>query len=315
VPARAEVFLTQARAGAGRSPLYDELWRRLADEPLGDALVDGDYRWDTPLKVVGGLHYLVLAGRASWDDVGRALVEEREFLRRYVAEQGVQTNEVQRSWMLLPCFLEAARRLGAASLDVVEIGPSAGLNLVWDRYGYRYENGAWGDPASPIVLSGEERTPVPAELLELAPRVRSRVGIDLAPIDAASAEGRLLLRSFVWPDMTDRLERLDRAMELLSADPPPIVEGDVAERLPELLVGDGPLLVFETIALVYVPKEGRRRVDDALAEAGTRRPLAVVRTPPHEQAHSTLELEVRPDGRRDVVARADFHGAWIDWLA
>jgi hypothetical protein len=314
VAARAEVFRAQARSAAGRSPLYDELWRRLADEPLVDALVEED-RWDTPLKVAGGLHYLVLAGRASWDDVDLALVEEREFLRRYVAEQGVQTNEVQRCWMLLPCFLEAARRLDVAGFDVLEIGPSAGLNLLWDRYGYRYANGAWGDLAATITLSGEERTPVPAGLLELAPRVRSRVGIDLAPVDVTSPEGSLLLKSFVWPDMTDRLARLERAIELVRSDPPRIVEGDVVERLPELLEGDGPLLVFETIALVYVSKEGRRRVDAALAEAGERRPLAVLRTPPHLRDRSVLELQVWPGARRQVVAHADFHGAWLDWLA
>lgn len=314
MPDRAEVFLTQARSAGGRSPFYDELWRRLADEPLVDGLVE-EYRWDTPLRLVGGLHYLVLAGRASWDDVCHALVEEREFLRRYVAEQGVQTNEVQRCWMLLPCFLEAARRLDAADFDLLEIGPSAGLNLVWDRYGYRYANGTWGDAAATITLSGEERAPVPAELLELSPRVRSRVGIDLAPIDATSAEGALLLRSFVWPDMTDRLARLDRAIELLRSEPPRIVEGDVVERLPELLDGDAPLLVFETIALIYVPKDGQRRVDAALAEAGEHRPLAVVRTPPHQPDYSVLELQVWPGGRREVVAHADFHGAWLDWLA
>src|SRR4051794_1092026 len=174
--------MTQARLGAGRSRLYDALWRRLADEPLVDELVER-YEWDTPLKVAGGLHYLVLAGRAAWGDVPRALVEEREFLRRHVAQQGVQTNEVQRSRILLPCFLEAARRLGTDLLDIVELGPSAGLNLVWDRYRYRYANGSWGDAGAPVELSGEERTPVPAELLTRRLRVGERVGIDLAPID------------------------------------------------------------------------------------------------------------------------------------
>ena len=175
--------------------------------------------------------------------------------------------------MLLPCFLEAARRLDAADFDLLEIGPSAGLNLVWDRYGYRYANGTWGDAAATITLSGEERRPVPAELLELSPRVRSRVGIDLAPIDATSAEGALLLRSFVWPDMTDRLARLDRAIELLRSEPPRIVEGDVVERLPELLDGDAPLLVFETIALIVRP-ERRAATRRRGARRGGRAPPA-----------------------------------------
>jgi len=314
VPGRSEVFLTQARLGAGRSPLYDRLWRQLAEEPLVDGLVER-YEWDTPLKVAGGLHYLVLGGRASWDDVPRALVDEREFLRRYAAGQGVQTNEVQRSWMLLPCFLEAARRLSTDVVDVLELGPSAGLNLVWDRYRYRYANGSWGDRSAPLELAGDERTRVPAALLAQPLRVERRVGIDLAPIDLSDDDGVTLLRSFVWPDMTERLQRLDRAIEAVRSGPPPIVRGDVAERLPGLLAGTGPVLVFETNALVYVPREGRRRIAAALEEAATRRPVAFVRTTAEdeEQTYSSLELTILPGGEPEIVARADYHGAWLDW--
>jgi hypothetical protein len=103
----------------------------------------------------------VLDGRASWDAVSDALVDEREFLRGFVAEQAVQTNEVQRCWALLPCFLEAARRSGADTLDLIELGPSAGLNLVWDRDAYGYEEGAWGPAGAPLELRGEERRAVP----------------------------------------------------------------------------------------------------------------------------------------------------------
>ena len=38
-------------------------------------------RGDAPLQLFGGLHYLVLAGRASWDDVGAAVGEREDFLR------------------------------------------------------------------------------------------------------------------------------------------------------------------------------------------------------------------------------------------
>ena len=35
-------------------------------------------------------------------------------------------------------------RAGAERLDLVELGPSAGLNLLWDRYAYAYRAGRWG---------------------------------------------------------------------------------------------------------------------------------------------------------------------------
>jgi hypothetical protein len=108
----------------------------------------------------------------------------------------VQTNEVQRCWMLLPCFLELARRTGFSTFDLIEFGPSAGLLLYWDRYRYRYEQGSWHDRDAPLELAGEERRPVPADLLAVQPVVRSRVGIDIEPVDVTTDEGALLLRSF-----------------------------------------------------------------------------------------------------------------------
>ncbi len=317
---RRAVFLQQASSAAGRSLLYDNLWRRLADEPLVDELVD-EYNWDTPLRIAGGLHYLVLDGKASWDAVPEALGEHRDFLRRFVAEQGVQTNEVQRSWMLLPCFLEIARRSGADTLDLIELGPSAGLNLVWDRYRYRYLSGEWGNDAARLELEGEERRPVPAELLRLAPRVRGRVGIDHAPIDVSREDGARLLKSFVWPDQTWRLGQLDRAIEALREDPPELVHADLVEELPRVLAQrrrpDGLTVVFETAVLAYVGAEGTAKVYAALDQAASTGPLAYVGThapEPDVHTHYALAIRVWPNDR-EVVAHADFHGAWLEWLA
>ncbi len=227
--------------------------------------------WDAPLRLLGGLHYLVLGGEATWDD---ALGEHRAFLHEFIGEQGVQTNEVQRSWVLLPLFLRVARQTGARSLDLVELGPSAGLNLVWDRYRYRYEAGEWGPPAASLLLEGEERRPVPGDLLELSPQVRGRVGIDRSPIDVTSEEGARLLRCFVWAGQDERRERLDRAIEALRGDPPELVQGDFVELLPETLAAqprDGLTVVFQTATWGYL--------DDDRASAtarGSRRSGALV---------------------------------------
>ncbi len=254
----------------------------------------------------------MLGGEASWDAVPEALVEHREFLRRFVAEQAVQTNEVQRCWMLLPCFLEAARRAGAETLDLIELGPSAGLNLVWDRYAYGYEHGTWGPAGAPLELRGEERRAVPGELFLLTPRVRGRVGIDRSPIDLTTGESARILRSFVWPDQHWRLELLDAAIEAVRRDPPRLVRGDFVELLPDVLAErrpDGLTVVYETAVLGYLDPAGRRRVYDTLAEAGAAGPLAFVSNP-----HRGMSVQVWPAGEAEVVAGADFHGAWLEWL-
>jgi hypothetical protein len=248
------------------------------------------------------------------------LEERRDWLRRFVRSQGVQTNEVQRSWMLLPCFLETARRTGVETLDLIELGPSAGLNLVWDRYRYRYVGGPWGPDDAPLELSGEERRPVRPSLLRLSPIVRSRRGIDLSPLDVTQPDDTLLLKAFVWADQRQRLERLDRAVETLRADPPRLEQGDVVERLPELLAERQPgalTIVFQTAVRGYLSSESWRRVLTALDEAGRKFPLALVsvsRPAPDEHSFWGLWLRLWPDGEKHLLAHAGFHGQWLEWL-
>jgi hypothetical protein len=285
---------------------------------LLDELV-GEYSWDTPLKIAGGLHYLALQGRASWEDAPGALREHGDFLRRFVHEQGVQTNEVRRSWFLLPAFLEVARQAGADTLDLVELGPSAGLNLVWDRYRFRYAAGEWGSPRARLELGGAERRPVPAQLLRTRPAVRERIGIDVAPVDVTTEDGARLLKSFVWADQTERLELLDRAIQTLREDPPRLVRGDVVDELPGVLARrrDGALtVVYQTAVLGYVGAEGTERVYAALDAAAAEGPLAYVGThapATGDETYYTVAIRVWP-AAREPVAHADFHGAWLEWL-
>ena len=257
------------------------------------------------MQLLSGLHYLVLAERASWEDVGAALRDEAEFLRDWVATERVQTNEPRRCWWLVPCFLEVARRTGAAAFECVELGCSAGLNLLWDRYGYEYRAGTLaGSP----VFGGEERgRPVPLGTL---PRVRSRIGVDLAPPDLWTDEGVRLLKSFVWADQARRLADLDAAIEVWRRDPPEIVVGDLVEELPALLARpreNAVLLVWETAVLGYLPQERYEEARRLLAEAE----CVFVRTgQPQDGSHDYYGLYVD----HDEVAHAEFHGAWIEWL-
>jgi hypothetical protein len=270
--------------------------------------------------LLGGLHYLVLAGRApgwGWQDVRATLEREADWLASFVAAQQVQTNEVQRSWALLPAFL----LLGEARLDVVELGPSAGLNLLWDRYRYRYVAGAWGPVDSPVELVGEERSPVPASLLTRGVDVVRRRGIDLAPVDVSDKDGVRLLECFVWPDQTDRMERLRRALTIARGEPPEILDGDYVDLLPRVLAEREPgalTVVFQTVSTMYLPtaryRELRRIVDDAdppVAWISTRR-----RAEEETELQGGFELEVRPPGGpARLVARMGYHGQWLEWLA
>ena len=278
----------------------------------------GELEWDAPLRLLGGLHALVLSGGARWEELDAALAHPE---LPGLAARPIQTNEVRRSWTLLPCFLELAWRTGAETLDLIELGSSAGFNLSWDRYRFHYGAGTWGAVDALLDLGGEERAPVPAELLELRPRVRNRVGVDLDPVDVATDDGALRLRSFVWPGQEGRLERLDQAIEVVRREPPALVAGDLVELLPTLLAArdlDVLTIVFQTAVLGYLPDDGWRRVRGSLAEAGRDGSLAFLWTArPAVGVHDYwgLWLERWPGDGPELVAHADFHGAWLEWLA
>lgn len=269
-----------------------------------------DDRWDLPVRLLGGLHHLVLDGRLagwSWDEVRGALDQEREWLARFVAKQQVQTNEVQRCWALLPAFLSLGDE---RPLELIELGASAGLNLVWDRYRYVYGAGSWGEGA--LTLAGEERTPVPAELLGRRPAVVRRRGIDLRPLDPADEDDVRLLECFVWPDQAERMVRLRAALASARPDPPEVLAGDYVELLPSLLADRDPdarTVVFQTVSTAYLDAERyaelRRIVDAAdVAWISTRR---------SSEEETGLEGGFELEAGTRLVARMGYHGQWLEW--
>jgi hypothetical protein len=314
------------------APVYARLAGRLALDPSPvEPILAGDESWDAALRLFGAVHHLVLTGVApdalsgEWDDFTEALAAHADGLRRRVVEQGVQTNEVQRCVGLLPAFLTIAAETGLP-LELLELGPSAGLNLLLDRYRYRYANGTWGPDDAPLELVARERRGglVPGALLGVALEVRRRRGIDLAPVDATTEDGYLLLRSFVWPGLEERVARLDAAVATLRDAPerPELVRGDYVRLLPEALAArpaDAVTVVFQTASTGYLGPAAAAELRAALdAAAGDGVPLAWVSTRRRDEREGPsdeyyeLELRVWPGPPR-LAAHVDFHGNWLEW--
>jgi hypothetical protein len=279
-----------------------------------------------PLRLFGGVHYLELAGiepyalSGEWRDFRAALEARRDFLARFVREQAVQTNEVQRCFALLPAFLVLAAESGAATLDLVELGPSAGLNLLWDRYAYDYRAGRWGSSA--LRLRGVEYEPVPREVLGRRVGVRRRLGIDLKPVDVTSEHGARLLHAFLWPGRVERAQRLRAAISILRREPPTLVRGDYVELLPDVLAerdDEALTVVFQTASTGYIGAERRAELRALLEQAGREGPLGWISTRAveelEEDRHDSYELELGlwPGGARRLLLRCDFHGNWLRW--
>jgi hypothetical protein len=203
---------------------------------------------------------------------------------------------------------------------LVEIGASAGLNLLWDRYGYDYGGGQrYGDPRSPVQivceLRGSRRPPLPARW----PRVATRVGLDLHPIDVRDADAALWLRALVWPDEEGRAKLLHEAMRVAQDHPPRLLAGNALDLLPEVLAtipSDQVPCVFHTHTINQFPLEARARLSVLLAEHAIGQDLYRVSIEWLGKMYPRLELIAYRDGVTAEYSLADCgsHGEWLEWF-
>lgn len=251
---------------------------------------------------------------SAWAAFRRALKTDFEAIRALL-DHPVQTNEVGRCAALLPGFLAASAATGLP-LRLLEVGASAGLNLRWDRYRYEADGFAWGDPGSPVRLAfeleGEAPEPVAVEIAE-------RRGCDRSPIDPASADGRLTLLAYLWPDQAKRLRRVGAAIDLAAAAAP--VEIDraaaaswTAQRLAEPREGLA-TVVFHSIVMLYLPEAERLEFERSVAAAGEaateRAPLAWLRMEAAGE-RAAVRLTTWPGGEDRLLALASYHGDVVE---
>ncbi|MGN6769892.1 MAG: DUF2332 domain-containing protein [Rhizobiaceae bacterium] len=286
------------------------------------------------LRLAGGLHALVLssadeelaavyppnvADDAMLQDTLAAAIRRRDANLVGSLASPPQTNEIARSGMLLPGFLFIARKY-RLSLAIREIGSSAGLNLNFDRFHYRYGPLEWGDAGSPVRLAPEVRGNPPP--LEGALSVASREGCDIAPVDLTDPARRLGLRSFIWADQTARLERLDAAIGVAKQFPIRVVASDAAGFVKKSLTERAPgqaFVLFHSIMWQYMPEATKSAIESSMREAGANAtmgsPIAWLRMEPlaPKARHATLSLTSWPGRETRHLADCDYHGRWIGW--
>jgi hypothetical protein len=279
---------------AGTSPLYERVAVALgeSDEAL-HAIESAPARKRHPTVILAALQDLALAGRApalaaayaaaDGDAAAGAAIDTLLHLTDAVAaiamRRRARANETGRCAVLYPAIAEAAHRVGANAVGLIDVGCSAGFNLSVDRVGITYSNGqALGDPSSPVQLTSSvvgER-PVPTRAL---PEVVARCGVDLDPLDVTDADDARWLRACLWPGQPERVARLEAEMALAATDPPLLLRGDAGDVLPDAFARvptDALPVVTTTWALSHFPLESRLRFLHRLDEAAAGRPVAWV---------------------------------------
>lgn len=320
--------LAQVRAGQTATGRRIANWHGLT---LKDAM---------PLRIAGGLHYLVLSGKddrlarvysGQITDQGQVdaivcdLVETFDTVLLPWLDGPPQTNEAGRSASIMAGLLWLTQR-AAPRFELFELGASAGVNTMLERYFFRLGETEMGSETSPMRIVPEWRgTGSPPAAPDDFQIVGVR-GCDISPIDLSDSESALRLKSYVWPDAPVRMARIDAAIELASANPPDLVKQDAGAFVADLLArpqAKGTTrALFHSIMWQYLPAETQNAITQAMELAGAAvtpdRALAWIslETDPQTFRH---ELHVRcwtgssDDGKPVLLAHAHPHGAWVEW--
>lgn len=294
-----------------------------AGEPTRDAL---------PLRLMGGLHALVIAGEDDElasvfdgdveDGVSIVGILERVLARHEAAlmpwlDGPPQTNEAGRSAALMTGVLEIAR-LHGPKIELLEIGSSAGLNLLIDRYRFDLGGTIVGPEESPVTIRpewhGDAPMPVGVEIV----RVR---GCDIAPMDATDPAVERRLAAYVWPEARERMTRLRAAVGTLRTRGVSLEQADAADwveaRLAEPQAAGVTRVLMHSVVWQYLPEAVAERIRVAMAAAGAaataERPIGwVAMEPDRSQGHQAVSVRSWPgDAEWRVLATAHAHAAWV----
>lgn len=302
-----------------RSALYEELARGMAGDPalIARLLTLRLEKRQPNLLLAAARHRF--GSLAGWRGFRAAVMDDWDGLAAVMLSRSTQTNEPARCATLLPLLARLPQPLA-----LLEVGASAGLCLLPDRYAYDYGGrvlrpAAADGPEPPVFpCATDAATPVPAAL----PRVVWRAGLDLHPLDLADPGDAAWLEALVWPERTDRLARLRAAMAVAAAHRPRLVRGDLRRDLAALAAEaprDAMLVVLHTAVLAYVPSPEDRRAFacDAMALGGcwiaNEAPRALDGIAdgmpgPHPKGRFPLAANGTP------VAWTDPHGASMAWI-
>lgn len=310
----AENYLAFARwEAAGRSPAYEvlanEVARDLAVLDFLSALPDAKRQ----------PNLLFAAARLLLGDIPdirgiRNLIQERgDELSAVMLTRRTQTNEVGRCATLLPALARLPEPLA-----LIEVGTSAGLALLMDRYRYDYGGQILGNVqgSGPLLhCRVEGGVPIPDHV----PTIVWRAGLDANPLDVTGDEDVAWLKCLVWPGQKEREERLIAAVEVARSDPPAVTKGDLLTDLPALVAQaptDSTIVVFHSAVLAYVDMPKRLAFSNLMDDLGVRwfsnedaRILPDIHLPAHDGAPFVLV----ENGSR-ALAFTHPHGDWIHWL-
>jgi hypothetical protein len=315
--ATAENYRAFAVEARGRSPRYEELALAVAGDRAVLAFLDALPPAKRQPNLLFAASCYLLGGPADLTALGKLIRDRGGELAATMRARRTQTNEPARCATLLPALALLPRPLA-----LIEVGASAGLTLLMDRYSYDYRgHRVTGVDQQAPELACEPRGPVP--LPARVPEVAWRAGLDLNPLDVTDEDDVRWLQCLLWPGEQDRWERLAAAIETARRDPPKVYRGDLvtdtaalASRAPR----DTTLVIYHSAVLAYVGVPERARFARLVRELSqARRAVWLSNEAPGvvpgiaTQYRDGGQFVLIQDGTR-AIALTDGHGASVEWL-
>jgi hypothetical protein len=288
------------------------------------------------LRLMGSVHRLVLERRArelaafypsvggsfeadgAWRALQALFAAQPDAVREWL-DHPPQTNEVGRATGLMGGLLHVGERF-THPVRLLEIGSSGGLNLRADHFGYVDQDGRrFGDPGSPVQLTWKGRRLRPWPEL----RIVERLGSDVSPVDVGSAEGRLLLTAYVWPDQTARHERLRGAFEIAERVPAQVRRQGAGEFVAGLELAHGTTAVlWHSVMWQYLSGQEQdhvaARIEELGAAATDERPFVHLRLEPMRRSPDSehdflVAMQAWPGGELQILGDSAGHGLPMTW--
>lgn len=319
----------------GSSRLYEFLSLKIADDD--EILELASYaREGQPSSnlLFGAVHYLLLKGKDHQlrefypsinkipREVGESFLPFKDFCRQFsneiiplLQEKLVQTNEVRRCSYLFPTFQYIYNVVGKP-LALIEIGTSAGLQLLWDQYSYSYGSSkVYGNKESTLHITAEVRGDKTPSLRDIIPPVATRIGIDLYPIDLRNEENTLWLNALIWPEHHERRGLFEKASDYVKIAELKLIKGngiELLEKLSEEIPKEFAICVFHTHVANQIPPEVKARLLEKVQHIGAEREIFHLYNNIQDR---DLHLDYYIDGEeyKHVVGKTEGHGSWFTW--
>lgn len=319
----------------GSSDLYEFLSLKISeDDELIELCTESRSGQPVPNLLFGSVHYLLLKGKEHelkqyYPNLtnGHKKVEEETFLCfkdfclvhkdeivLILRSKLVQTNEVRRCAYLYPIFSLIYSKVNKP-LSLIEIGTSAGLQLLWDKYSYSYgTDEIYGSKDSKVHIVSKIKGNNKPVILSESPPINSKVGLDLHISDLRNYEDYLWLKSLIWPEHLERLELFEKAAGYYKDNPVELIEGDgftLLENILEKTDKDTAICVFHTHVANQISEELKYKLEESIKNFAEEDIFHIY----NNMWDRKLHLDYFIDGveYNETIGNIDGHGRWFEW--